>query len=149
MPKRTKKQLAQRAKWNRDWIAKNRTRYNQAKSEYRFKLKLEAIDHYSNGIRKCAHCGFNGDLDALCLDHIENNGQEHRRTLGVGGMTSKGNRSGTTMYERFKALGWLPGLQVLCFNCNAVKEVRRKRGRTASQMFAAIGKPTAWHLKDR
>ena len=144
-----KTRLAKRAKWNREWIAKHRTRYNQAKSEYRFKLKLEAIDHYSNGSRKCALCGYSDDIDALCLDHIENNGQAHRKELGVGGMTGKGTRSGTTMYERLKALGWLPVLQVLCFNCNAVKEVRRKRGRTAAQMLDATAKPTAWRLKDR
>ena len=55
---------------NRAWIAKNRQRYNESKSEYRFKLKIAAIDYYSGGKRCCNICGFNSDLDALCLDHI-------------------------------------------------------------------------------
>ena len=94
-------------------------------------------------------CGFSADLDALCLDHIADDGQAHRKTLGVGGMTSKGNRAGTTMYERIKALGWIDGLQVLCFNCNAIKELRRKRGKTSFEMLDAISKPRSWYLKDR
>ena len=144
MPKRTKAQLEQRAKWNREWIARNRVRYNQAKSEYRFKLKMAALKHYSNGSMACALCGYSKDIDALCLDHINDDGAHHRRGLGVGSMTSVGNRAGTTLYERLKALGWMPGLQVLCFNCNAVKEVRRKRGRTADEMLVATSKPTRW-----
>ena len=147
MPKKTREQLAQRAKWNHDWIAKHRTRYNQSKSEYRFRLKLEAIDRYTNSKRQCAKCGYGEDLVALCLDHINNNGQEHRKALQVGGMTSKGNRSGTTMYERIKALGWIAGLQILCFNCNAIKEFRRKRGRTSQEMLEAIANPKGWREK--
>ena len=144
MLKRTKKQLALRAKWNREWIAKNRSRYNEAKSEYRFKLKLAALKHYSDGRLSCAQCGYSEDIDALCLDHVNDDGAHHRRGLGVGGMTSVGNRAGTTLYERLKALGWMPGLQVLCFNCNAIKEIRRKRGKTASEMFVITTKVTRW-----
>jgi len=144
MLKRTKKQLALRAKWNRDWIEKNRGRYNEAKSEYRFKLKLQALKHYSYDTMHCAQCGYSEDIDALCLDHINDDGAHHRRGLGIGGMTSVGNRAGTTLYERLKALGWMPGLQVLCFNCNAIKEIRRKRGKTAAEMLEITSRPTRW-----
>lgn len=144
MPKKTKAQLLQRAEWNRKWIAANRERYNRAKSEYRFKLKLAALNHYSSGSLKCAICGYAKDIDALCLDHINDDGAHHRRWLGVGGMTSVGNRAGTTLYERLKALGWLPGLQVLCFNCNAVKEIRRKRGCNSAEMLSAVKDKIRW-----
>ena len=144
MPKRTPEQLAHRAKLNRDWIAANRERYNQAKSEYRFKLKLAALTHYSQGALKCAICGYGEDVDALCLDHVADDGAFHRRGLGIGGMTSVGNRAGTTLYERLKALGWLKGLQVLCFNCNAVKEIRRKRGCSSAEMLQATKGRTRW-----
>lgn len=130
-----------RAKLNKDWIEKNRSRYNRAKSEYRFRLKLEAIDHYSAGTRSCAICGYAGDVDALQLDHIEDNGAAHRKELGVAGRSTG---AGTTMYERLRALGWMPGLQVLCANCNTIKALRVKRGTTSEQMFAAISGPTRW-----
>ena len=138
-----------KAELNRNWIAKHRVRYNEAKSEYRFKLKIAALTHYSKGTLCCALCGFDEDVDGLCLDHIADDGAEHRRGLGVGSMTSVGNRAGTTLYERLKALGWMAGLQVLCFNCNAIKEVRRKRGRTSAQMIEATKIRTAWRIKDR
>lgn len=128
------------ARLNREWIDRNRERYNQAKSEYRFKLKREAIRHYSGGTMCCAECGFSG-FDALCLDHIEHNGAAHRKELGCGG---RGMSAGTTMYERLKALGWLPGLQVLCANCNTIKEITRKRGRNYEQMVEATAGPTRW-----
>lgn len=127
---------------NKDWIAKNRVRYNEAKAEYRFKLKVAAIEHYSKGSMACAHCSFDADIDALCLDHIENNGAEHRKELGCGG---RGSPSGTTIYERLKAIGWMPGLQVLCFNCNTIKELRRKRsGRSSQELLQNIKNPTRW-----
>lgn len=121
-----------RAKLNRDWIARNREQYNRAKSAYRFNLKREIIALYSNGSMACAECGYDADIDALTLDHIENNGAEHRRELGCG---SRG-RAGTTMYERIKALGKLDGLQVLCANCNTIKAVRERRGSTSAEMLA-------------
>lgn len=126
---------------NKAWIAKNRERYNQAKAEYRFKLKIAAIDYYSGGKRCCNLCGFDSDLDALCLDHINDDGAQHRKELGIAGRSSP---SGTTIYERLKALGWMEGLQVLCANCNMVKELRRKRGRTANDMLEAIANPQGW-----
>ena len=114
---------AKRAQWNKNWIAKNRDRYNLTKSKYRYQLKLAAIEHYSGSTMKCAQCGF-GEIDALCLDHINNDGAEHRRQLKCG---ARNSQAGTTMYERLKALGWLPGLQVLCANCNTIKAVRLRR----------------------
>lgn len=126
---------------NRQWIDSNRERYNEAKSEYRFKLKLAAITHYSNGTMACAGCGYTGNLDALCLDHINDDGKAHRLELGCGG---RGIGAGTTMYERLKALGWLPGLQVLCANCNTIKEVTRKRGRNCQEMMEAVKDKIRW-----
>lgn len=130
------------AQLNKDWISKNREQYNKAKSHYRFKLKLAAIGYYTNGSFSCAHCGYSADLDALCLDHIDNDGAQHRKELGCGG---RGSPSGTTIYERLKANGWMDGLQVLCFNCNTIKELQRKRnGITSQEMIEITSKPTRW-----
>lgn len=130
-----------RNKLNREWIARNRDRYNEAKSEYRFKLKLAAISHYSNGLMCCASCGYDDDVDALTLDHIDDNGADHRRELGC---SSRGGQAGTTMYERLKALGWLPGLQVLCANCNTIKAVVLRRGRSAAEMHEIVKDKIRW-----
>jgi len=133
--------LERRRELNKNWIEKNRERYNAAKSEYRFKLKVVAISHYSNGTMSCTRCGFNADIDALCLDHINDDGAQHRKQLNISG---RNTTSGTTIYERFKALGWMDGLQVLCANCNTIKELRRKRGRTSDEMLEATKHPTRW-----
>jgi hypothetical protein len=131
-----------RAKWNKDWIEKNRDRYNNAKAEYRFKLKVDVISQYTDGKMCCQICGYDKDIDALCLDHINDDGAEHRKQLGI---SSRGNSNGTTIYERIKANGLIDGLQVLCFNCNTIKELQRKRGnKTSAEMFEAISKPIRW-----
>lgn len=131
-----------RNKLNREWIASNRERYNQAKAEYRFKLKVATFMHYGNGVMACAHCGYTADIDALCLDHINDDGNVHRAQLGVAGRRSGG---ATTMYERLKAHGWMDGLQLLCFNCNTIKALRLKRGgRTAAEMIEATAGKTRW-----
>jgi hypothetical protein len=60
------------------------------------------------------------DVDMLCIDHIDNGGNKHRKETGSGG----------------KVYGWLikhglpPGYQVLCWNHNAKKEIERARGRS-------------------
>lgn len=138
---------AYRAKLNRDWIGKNRQQYNKAKSEYRFKLKLDAISHYSNGTMTCARCGYGEDIDALCLDHINDDGAAHRKALGV---SSRSLSGGTTIYERLRALNWMPDLQVLCANCNTIKALRLKRGRTAEEILHDLAvSPSSWRSPPR
>lgn len=112
-----------KAAWNKAWIENNRDRYNASKFIYREKLKREAILRYGNGEIKCARCGFE-NIDALCLDHINDNGAEHRKELSI---SSRGNSGGINTYEGLKRAGWPDGLQVLCFNCNQIKEMERKR----------------------
>ena len=112
-----------RRKWNRDWIAKNRERYNASKYIYRDKIKMEGLSIYSNGEIKCKQCG-ETDIDVLCLDHIENNGADHRKELGI---AARG-RNGSNTYETLKKAGWPPGLQVLCANCNMRKQQQLLKG---------------------
>lgn len=131
-----------RRKLNRDWIAANREAYNEAKTRYRLKLKIAALEHYSGGKPSCRYCGYAENIDALCLDHIDNNGADHRKELGC---SSRSRVSGTTIYERLKAKGWMPGLQVLCFNCNTIKELERKRsGKTSHEAIADLQTKRGW-----
>jgi len=113
-----------RRKWNRAWIANNRDRYNAAKYNYRDRCRTEGLKHYSDGTMKCKLCGFDNP-DALCLDHINDDGKEHRDKMKVNYRNSPA--SGTTIYEALKREGYPPGLQVLCHNCNWLKEVSRRR----------------------
>lgn len=69
---------------------------------------MEALNAYSNGDPKCACCG-ERELDFLALDHINNDGAEHRR------------RVRKLMYKHLKDEGYPPGIQVLCHNCNVAK----------------------------
>lgn len=68
-------------------------------------IRKQVLDHYGNA---CACCG-ESTYEFLQIDHIANNGAEHRRTIGKG------------------IYGWLirnnypPGFQILCANCNLAK----------------------------
>jgi hypothetical protein len=105
-----------RRKWNRE-------RYNASKWAYRERTKLAALAHYGNGVVACVLCGFSNP-DALCLDHINDDGAEHRRANGIAG---RGSGAGMTTYEKLKVLGWPAGMQTLCHNCNWIKEAERRR----------------------
>ena len=131
MPKKSNKEYyrkyreknrEKRRKWNRDWIKKNRDRYNASKYLYRERTKINVLKHYSNGEIKCAICGFD-NIDALCLDHVNNDGAKHRRKNKMAGRGITGQNS----YEAIKKLGYPDGIQVLCANCNLIKEIKRKR----------------------
>jgi hypothetical protein len=86
--------------------------------DIRDRNKKAVIDFYSNGEGTCRWCG-HSDLDVLCLDHINDDGQSYRR----GGR----RRGGSGFYSWIIAQGYPPGLQVLCANCNTKKEVVRRR----------------------
>jgi len=42
-------------------------------------------------------------------------------------ISGRGYGAGQNTYEAVKRLGFPPGLQVLCANCNLKKEIERKR----------------------
>lgn len=114
--------MALRRKWNSEWIRNNRARYNASKARYRLKIKIEALKMYADPIA-CARCGCTR-LDCLVLDHINDDGAAHRRAAKI---SSRGNSSGTTLYELLRRKGRIEGLQVLCANCNMAKQLRKSR----------------------
>jgi hypothetical protein len=99
---------SQREKWARYGAAKKR----ESDTEY----KNAVINVLTNGEGTCRWCG-QGDQDVLTIDHIDNNGKEHRRTV----------RGGASICRWIVANDYPPGFQVLCFNCNVKKEVLRRR----------------------
>lgn len=70
-------------------------------------LRQEVFNVYGGQICNC--CGETIDR-FLTLDHIANDGKEHRKTVGD-----------TSVFRWLKKNNFPPGFQVLCFNCNLGK----------------------------
>jgi predicted restriction endonuclease len=80
-----------------------------AKRTKRIEYRKKIFEHYGN---KCAVCGFD-DIRALALDHVNNNGAEERR-MWRGKMDF--------FYKKIINDGYPSSYQILCSNCNAIKE---------------------------
>lgn len=83
------------------------------------KIKLKIFEAYGGPV--CAKCGFS-DIRALCLDHTNNDGwkekSDNTRYRYTGGNKYR------TLLSVFKKTGlWPLGYQVLCANCNLIKEI--------------------------
>ncbi len=87
---------------------------NAATKRNNVKVKIEVFAAY--GGCSCACCG-ESELRFLTIDHVNNDGAEHRRQLFG---TSK-QIGGSRLYRVLKKQGFPPGFQVLCFNCNVAK----------------------------
>jgi len=111
----TKKTAEEKAETIRIWHLNNPKKKKQYSRRSNRKLKIDVLSHYSNGIIKCARCGIN-DIDILCLDHINGNGENHRRKLGKQG-------NGLHIYWWLKNNNYPLGFQVLCLNCNWKKHL--------------------------
>jgi hypothetical protein len=79
------------------------------KQEARRNLKVEALIHY--GIR-CVCCD-EAHFEFLEIDHVNNDGAQHRRDNNIHG--------GEAMFRWFRDNGYPPGFQTLCSNCNQSK----------------------------
>ena len=89
---------------------------------YRDELKEKVLRHYSSNELKCAECGIDV-YPLLSIDHINNDGAEHKRSLSHGGRASS-----SRVYADLVKRGFPEGYQVLCFNCNYMKEFIRRCG---------------------
>lgn len=89
-----------------EWAAR-RSAQNR---EWRVRLRQEAMAVYGES---CQCCG-EGRYEFLTIDHIYNDGAEHRRTTGCGG--------GAQLCAWLKRNGWPPGFRTLCFNCNSARQ---------------------------
>ena len=92
---------------------KYRDTHKEQKSESDKKRNREnrrlCIEHYGS---KCACCG-ETIYEFLTIDHINNNGAEERRELGI--------NSGTETYKYLIKNNYPEGYQILCYNCNCAK----------------------------
>lgn len=72
------------------------------------KIKQEVVDHYGGF---CVCCG-ESNLAFLTIDHVNNDGADHRREIGKGGLHGWLRRN-----------GYPEGYQVLCWNCNSGRQI--------------------------
>lgn len=70
--------------------------------------KIKCINHYSNSSMKCACCG-ESNINFLTIEHINNNGAEHRRQINH------------NLYHWLIKNNFPYGFSVLCWNCNSSK----------------------------
>jgi hypothetical protein len=90
--------------------------------EQMLKLKLEVLNHYSNGTMHCVNpdCEVPGgakNLDSLCIDHVNGGGKKHTEQL---------RKEGVAYYRWLKNNNFPSGFQVLCLNCNNRKKKENK-----------------------
>ena len=77
--------------------------------------KREVLTHYGQDKLKCLHCGID-DIDVLCIDHVNSDGKEHRKTVP----------GGFYLYRWLKKNNFPEGYQTLCANCNLKKSIQKR-----------------------
>jgi len=82
---------------------------------WRKATKIEVLTYYGNNKLACVRCGFS-DERALSIDHINDNGAQHRRKIAI---------SGDSFYRWLKRKGFPEGYQTLCMNCQFIKKARK------------------------
>lgn len=86
---------------------------NDRVKEYDAMVKDEVFEAYGGYVCKCCN---EKERVFLAIDHIHNDGAEHRRTL-----FGKNGSGGGRMYKWLRKNHFPDGFQVLCFNCNHAK----------------------------
>jgi len=94
----------------REWAAKNPEVNRASHVDERRRMRKEVFDHYGG---KCVCCGESNQW-FFTIDHVNNDGADHRRVLGR-------NMLGHKFYRWLRRNGYPEGFQVLCFNCNCAK----------------------------
>jgi 5-methylcytosine-specific restriction endonuclease McrA len=98
---------------NKDKVNKqNRDNYylNGGKEKQKQKAIMLKIEIMSNYGGCCTCCGEN-NLECLTIDHINNDGKQHRKEIGIG-----------CLYKWLKDNNFpKENFQILCYNCNMIK----------------------------
>lgn len=112
--KRTLAKCYQKHAEKRRQYAREYTQKNLANIiEKRQQIKRDVLAHYGNGKLACVKCGENR-LACLSADHINGEGNTHRRLVGKGNM----------VYRWLKKNNYPDGYQTLCMNCQFIKSIK-------------------------
>lgn len=120
---------------NKEWREKQGEDYKERRRLYRERLPLSEKERrrihakaHNNKVKRRAMDAYGGVcqccsesiLEFLTLDHINNDGNAHRKTLrGVG--------SGGVLYSMLERQGWPKGYMTLCMNCNWARHWSRDK----------------------
>lgn len=106
----------------REYYRKNRAAMDARMERWRSGKRLEFIAQLGG---KCVHCGEKNPI-VLDFDHIHNDGAEHRRNTGGVAIVRYLSKHGVNP-EQF---------QLLCKNCNWIKEYKRRKDALPKQEAA-------------
>lgn len=106
------------SKLRAEYVQNNRDKFAYYGARQRDNLRIEMIAAYGG---KCRECGITKPY-VLCLDHINDDAHVEEELYG------ENARGGHKQYLRLKKAGWpQERFQLLCYNCNAEKEHKRRR----------------------
>jgi len=117
-----KKYMKKWRKLNQDRVKASRKHYKESgkkaetNREWRKKTRLKVLTHYGGNPPKCECCG-ETHIEFLTIDHINNDGAEHRKKLGI----TQNSGHGSKLYRWIIRNNFPDGFQVLCWNCNCAK----------------------------
>lgn len=101
-------------KWRKANPEKHKVIMRRAYKKWRYKTRMAVLSHYSPSL-ECAMCKTK-DARVLSIDHINNGGTSHVKKLGY---------RGSAFYYWLKKHNFPNGYQVLCMNCNWLKQTVR------------------------
>lgn len=96
------------------------TRNREKARAYNQNLKEKVFGQYG---KACSLCGFD-NIDALTIDHVNNDGAEHRRRL-----TGSRHSGGTLTYRWLVKNDFPAGFRTLCQNCNVIEYKKYARSK--------------------
>lgn len=105
----------------KEWGRRNPKKYNASRRKIVYQLRLDVLIAYGSNPPKCmCECGCSENrVPLLDIDHVNNDGADHRRSLCNGK-----RESGNAFYWKLKKLGWPKNvpLRVLCVKCNVGRQ---------------------------
>lgn len=104
-----KERNEQKYQWRRDNIEHRRAYEREYYNKKNRETRNMVFDHYG---RQCVCCG-ESCFFFLTIDHIDNNGAEHRKQIGQWGAKN--------FYQWLRRNNFPEGFQTMCYNCNLGK----------------------------
>jgi hypothetical protein len=97
---------------NLKWYHSHKSEQQAKMKTYRDRIKDAVFGAYGGYICNCCK---ETEKSMLCLDHINNDGYEHRKQIG--------SRGGIGIYIWIVKNNFPDGFQILCYNCNQSKRI--------------------------
>lgn len=88
------------------WLKDNPDKAREMRKRRNDQVRDEVLAHYGT---TCSCCG-EAERRFLTIDHVHNDGAEHRAIFGTGG---------SNLYYWLRRNNYPPGFQTLCWNCNS------------------------------